>query len=239
MGANITSITEVCSNGRFEAAHHARIVAAAECLASPSPRWLVEVLSNFSFDVATQHHVDTMSPTRVAQFQTLTSAQQNTLQLLDFLQKPFAFDFLAARSPDAEGLREQLQPLLSLFVASIRTAYTSLTDEQGKVLPGRGKAQLPGQVKTRSVCAAVITETDAFLGELGFQRVPAVRLYDAATNLWTSLLPLKGWGDKRRDSWKASFKAADDVRLINLRTEVRRWLGICRTNSIRRETIPS
>lgn len=238
MGANITSIADVRSDGRFEAAHHAKIVEAAESLASPASPWLVEVFSRFSFDVATQHYVDVLSSTRAEQHQALTSAQQDALRLLDFLQKPLAYDFLAAHSTDADGLRDQLGPFLSKFVVGSRTAYTSLTDERGKVPPGRGKAQLPGQMRARSVCAAVIAESAVFLAEHGARQVPVVRLYDAATNLWTSLLPLEGWGDQRRESWKSSFKTTDDDRLVCLRMEVRRWLGICRANSIRRETIP-
>jgi hypothetical protein len=83
-------------------------------LACPAPPWLAEVFSRFSFDVATQHHLDVLSPTRVKQYRALTAAQQDAFRLLDFLQKPLAFDFLAAHLTEADALREQLQPLLSV-----------------------------------------------------------------------------------------------------------------------------
>jgi hypothetical protein len=112
MGASISSIVYVRPSGRFEETHRAKLKRAAECLTSPAPGWLIKVLSHFSFDVKTQHHVDASSPTRKERLETNASANEDVRRLLEFLQKPFATEFLAAHSQQSEALRHQLEPLL-------------------------------------------------------------------------------------------------------------------------------
>lgn len=228
MGAEIISAVEAHSNEHLEMAHRAKIKRAGECLTASAPGWLIAVLSHFSFDVKTQHHVDASSPTRKERLETNASANADARRLLEFLQKPFATEFLAAHSQQSEALRHQLEPLLLELLVVTHKAHKAQIDEYGEKVPsGRGKARLPGGLPpARYVCAAIVMETAEFLARNGFGMPPKTALFDAATQLWTSLLELDGWGDGRRNGWKIYFEAAGDDSLIDLRREVRRWLEI-------------
>ncbi|MBR1267666.1 hypothetical protein JQ629_09115 [Bradyrhizobium sp. AUGA SZCCT0222] len=227
MGVEITSVVELPANRRLEETHRARIRRAAECLTSPAPSCLIAVLSRFSFDVKTQNHVDAFSPTRKQHFETNAAANHDARRLFEFLQQPFVTDFLTAHSPQSEGLRHQFEPFLLQILVATHEARKTLLDEHGKVPSGAGRARLPGALPpARYVCAAIIMEAAQFLAENGFSTPSKTALYDAATELWTSLLPLEGWGNTRRFGWKSYFDDNGDDSLIRLRHEVRRQLDI-------------
>lgn len=225
---SISSVAHVRPNRRLEQTHRAKLKRAAECLTSHAPAWLIRVLSNFSFDVKTQHHVDDASPTRKERFETNLTGNESTRDVLKFLQNSFATELLVAHSPESEALRHQVEPLLQGLLMATHKVHKALTEEHGdNVQAGRGRARLPGCLPAaRYVCAAIIVEAADFLTRNGFDTPPKTALYDAATALWTSLLPLNGWGDGRRNGWRIYFKAAGDDSLIDLRREVRRWLEI-------------
>ena len=61
MGAHVSSVRVVSSNRQNE--HRAAIMRAAETLISPAPPWLVDVLSDFSFEVVSQHSIDEITRT--------------------------------------------------------------------------------------------------------------------------------------------------------------------------------
>ncbi|MGH6711222.1 MAG: hypothetical protein ACREEK_19895 [Bradyrhizobium sp.] len=227
MGVEITSVVELPANRRLEETHRARIRRAAECLTSPAPSWLISVFSRFSFDVKTQHHVDASSPTRKQRFEANAAANRDARRLIEFLQQPFATEFLTAHSPQSEELKHQFEPLLLQLLVATHKAHKTLLDEHGNVPSGAGRARLPGGLKpARYVCAAIIMEAAEFLAENGFGTPSKAALYDAATELWSSLLDLAGWGNARRYSWKIYFEGAGDDSLISLRHEVRRYLDI-------------
>src|SRR5258705_5964862 len=74
MGAYISSITE--ASWSREGEHRAKVRYAAECLISPTPAWLTKVLSDFAFEISTQHNIEHMSLTRKDLFEAVSSAQR-------------------------------------------------------------------------------------------------------------------------------------------------------------------
>jgi hypothetical protein len=235
MGANISSVTEV--SWSREDNHRARVRQAAECLVSPTPTWLVRVLSNFSFEISTQHSIEEMSLTRKYLFDSVSSAQRMAIGFIEFLQTPLGPGFVSAHSPEVgEDFQRQLIEPLQQVVRGMHPVAASMLDARGKVRSGRGKAFLPGQMPARYLCAAIVSEAARFLEQNGLAAPPKTNLNNSATYLWTSLLPpLKGWGTNRAPSWNRYFNGAEDPRLAALRREVSRHLSIEMADAIRRK----
>lgn len=234
MGVHISSVRVVSSNREKE--HRMAIERAAGVLATPAPLWLVDVLSDFSFEVASQHSIDEITRTRKETFVSVSSAQEMAAGLVDFLRGPGGPGFIAAHASEvSEEFQQQLIGSLEKFLAGSRTARASMLDETGRIRAGRGKAVLPGMMSARYTCAAIVSEAAAFVEEYRFAPTSKVNLYRAATHLWTSWIRLNGWGNSRLPSWKSYFEATADDRLAGLRREVRRHLSIRRAHELRRK----
>jgi hypothetical protein len=235
MGAYISSITEVRWSREDE--HRAKVRCAAECLISPAPAWLIEVLSDFAFEISTQHSIDEMSLTRTELFKSITSAQRMAIGFIEYLQTPHGPGFVSAHAPeiDEDFQRQLIEPLQKLL-QGMNSVPASMLDARGKVRSGRGKALLPGSMPARYICAAIISEAARFLEQKGLSAPAKTKLNKSATHLWMSLLPpLMGWGESRSPSWTRYFKAAEDPRLSALRQEVFRHLSIGIDHASRRE----
>jgi hypothetical protein len=226
MGAYISSITE--ASWSREGEHRAKVRYAAECLISPTPAWLTKVLSDFAFEISTQHNIEHMSLTRKDLFEAVSSAQRMAIGFIEFLQTPHGPGFVAAHAPEIdEDFRLHLIEPLQKIARSMNSVPASMLDARGKIRSGRGKALLPGSMPARYICAAIISEAVRFLEQKGLSAPTKAKLNQSATHLWTSLLPpLKGWGESRSPSWTRYFKAAEDPRLATLRQEVFRHLSI-------------
>src|SRR4051794_29337913 len=101
-----------------EPVHRTNIELAAEAMASPAPRWLTKVLSDFSFEVAAEYALDDNSPTRGEMYQSIVDAQQQAFGLIEFLSKTYGPAFVSAHSPELseEFQRDLIKPLQKLAV---------------------------------------------------------------------------------------------------------------------------
>lgn len=234
MGAHVASVRIVSSNREEE--HRAAIQRAAEILVTPAPSWLVDVLSDFSFEVVSQHSIDEITRTRKETFDSVSAAQEMAAGLIDFLRGPGGPGFIAAHASEvSEEFQLQLADLLQKFLGGPYAVRASMLDKKGRMRAGRGKALLRGVMSARYICAAIVSEAAAFVAQHGFEPASKTDLYRAATHLWTSWIGLKGWGNSRLPSWKSYFEAASDDRLAGLRAEVRRHLSIRLAHEIRRK----
>jgi hypothetical protein len=225
MGYYISSAT--VSSPDHEPAHRAKIQSAAEfCTPSP-PDWLISVLSDFSFDVYSQHSIDQISRTPRQLWNLLAKTITTAIYCSDALQNPFVRGILVANSDiSSETFLDGLVDSQSKLAALAHQALNSpqIVQNDGAVRRGRAKALLPGVMSARYVCAAIIAEITVFLTQMG-RPVPSNRnSYRAAQELWTSWIPSKPWGDDPLTAWKRYFKAADDPRLQSIRKRVRRHL---------------
>ncbi|MCK1303788.1 hypothetical protein IVB33_17180 [Bradyrhizobium sp. 24] len=209
-----------------ERAHGLAIRRAAEALLKPSPDWLVDVLSDFSWEVGSQHSIDEMSLSKEELSSLVSSAQSQTLALHDAMRGPLA-GHVALQTPSmTEEFQEQLALDLQRYYNALGTTKKTMTDEKGHLKSGRGKTHLLNTKPARYVCAAIIAEAGAFLTTNRFSAPKKTAMYDSATYLWTSLLPIGGWGSSRQPSWRHYFEAAADPSLDSLRREVHRQLAI-------------
>jgi hypothetical protein len=169
-------------------------------------------------------------------FDDVSGAQAMAYGLIQFLHSPCGPSYVAAHSAETtEEFQRALVAPLENFLRGASPATRSLVDSQGNVPSGRGRATLPGTMSAKYVCAAIISEAAAFIEEIGFGAQQKIDIFKAASELWTSWLPLKGWGNSRATSWKRYFAAADDDRLAGLRNEVRRHLGISMADVVSRK----
>ena len=103
MGAYISSVTEVRWSRENE--HRAKVRLAAECLISPAPAWLIKILSDFSFEISTQHSIEQMSLTRKELFHSVFSAQRMAMGFIEFLT-----DLWTSLLPPLKGWGESRSP---------------------------------------------------------------------------------------------------------------------------------
>src|SRR5260370_23255210 len=107
MGAYISSIA-VSSFDR-EPLHREKIRQTAEFLVRPAPSWFLKVLSDFSFDVASQYSIDQISLTRKGMWDHVKPAEVMATRLAQTLQHPTVAGFIAAGSePDTEEFLRDL-----------------------------------------------------------------------------------------------------------------------------------
>jgi hypothetical protein len=210
-----------------EPIHRVHIRTAASCLASTIQAWLVDTLSDFSFEIASQDSIDKITPTRRSSYDRISIASGQALGLVELLQDAQAGGFISAHKPDVGvEFQRDLADRLSRLVRGFGGALASLLDEKKTIPAGRRKAHLPGTRPAKYSCAAIIAEAVVFLEHNGFPAPSQSAQHSAANALWSSWLPSTGWGSDRKAGWTRYFKAAGDDELAPLRREVCRCLTI-------------
>jgi hypothetical protein len=229
MSAQVLSATIGPSKNKKEL-HKARMREVAETITTDPPSWLFELLSDFSLDVASAHAIDTIWPTRDDIWGSLAKTGTRAIELSDVLRDSLMVGFLLRNSEmESEAFVSDLISLLSKLATYARQARNSrqLVGPNGQILPGRGKARLPGNMPPKYVCAAIIGEVWAFF-HCDTAPEPSNRNARTAANLFYNswIQPTKGWGNNTLNGWGRYFKAISDPELELLRKEVRRHLNI-------------
>jgi hypothetical protein len=203
-------------------------IRAAEQIISPAPSWLSDVLADQSFKLISAHSIEEIWPTRQQLREELREIY-NLADLLDRrLQNSAATGFIAVNSSADFHEFSSVARHLDQLRSRIRQALQSpqLVGKNGKLLKGRGKPLLPNTMPPRYICAAIIAEVIDFLYPEKDSRPPQRKAWSAADKLWgTWFEPDPKW-PVERTRWKDYFKAVDDPRLLPLRSEMRRVLGI-------------
>jgi hypothetical protein len=214
-------------------AHYEKMSAVAELLVDSIPNGMLDVLSDFSFDVRSNDSIYEMWPTRIEMHEDLCEAWDLAFRLRNVLKKAPLAGFLATNSK--YGTEERVTALCEdLFEFSLNAAEArrspALVGEDGQLLSGAGKPLLPGDMPPKYVCAAIIAEVISFLVERGVPTPSQTNAQMAAHLYWTAWprgpKKRKGWGSHPQKGWGRYFDAADDERLSPLRQEVRRHLSI-------------
>jgi hypothetical protein len=153
------------SEQEAKAAHLAKMSEVAHLIVRPVPFWLPEVLSEFSFDVRSQHSIDEIWPTRKELWSLLARGRNLAIELQNVLQHFAVSGFLVTNSKlESETSLQNLTSELSKFTACAAEASKSrlLVGKNGKPLAGGGIPHLPGVMPAKYICAAIISEVISF-----------------------------------------------------------------------------
>jgi hypothetical protein len=209
-------------------AHYAKMDQIAEQIVATPPPWLRWLLSDFSFDVQSAYSIHAMSATKRDLRKMLTNAGKLSIELSEGLLDVRLEGFLATNSEVTEAFVSDLISSLSKLASGACQARNSpdLVTPDGKIRPGRGKAQLPGVMPPNFVCAAVIAEIWRYFHD-GKDPAPSNRRAWAAADAYWKAWPRseKPWGSDPLTRWRRYFEEVDDIRLRSLRQEVARHLA--------------
>jgi hypothetical protein len=211
-----------------EDVHKLKMQEVGRLIVGDPPPWLRDLLSDFSFNVHSANSIETIWPTRTQMRTFLTKAETSAIELSKVLTNHAMAGFLASNSDvGSEDFIMGFISSLEKLVSSVRQARNSpqLVGDDRKLLLGRGKPFLPGDMPGKYVCAAIIAEVWAFFNE----KDPAPsnhRAWEAADNLWHSWVPPKRWGNDPLTKWKRYFESVRNPKLEPLRSEVLRYMKI-------------
>jgi len=228
---NISVPTRRITALKKKKAHYAKMSAVAKLIVDSPEKWLLDVLSDFSFDVRSNDSIHAMWPTRKEMHDGLGEAWNLAFKLRNVLQNGAMTGFLATNSElvseeRIEALANELFEF-SKYAAQARKSPT-LVGEDGQLLSGPAKPLLPGEMPAKYVCAAIIAEVISFFVERGSPPPSQQNARKAADLYWTAWPQenkRKSWGDPQK-GWGRYFDAADDERLFPLRQQVRLHLSI-------------
>ena len=226
MGVHISSVV-IRPNKEKEEAHKAKMQEVGEIINRTPPPWLRDVLSHFSFDFYSAHNTEAMWPTRTQLADSLGEVGGLAIERSNALDDWAMAAFLTSNSPTDFEAVSQLKGLLSKLAASAHQARNApqLSRNNGKLLRGRGKSLLPGNMPAKFVCAAIIAEVWAFFE--GKDPAPTNRRgWKAADKFWHSWVASESWGSDPLTGWKRYFENVREPKLEPLRNEVRRYLKI-------------
>jgi hypothetical protein len=191
--------------------------------------WLIDLLSNWSFEVASAHSIETLLPTRSELHDALEDIEDLATRLLDRLQSSMIQGFLAtgAGKENEHYIRDGL-PFLSVLMRDSYKAKNSprLLSPDGKVQRGAGRPHLPGRMAPKYVGAALIAEAWAFFHDGEDPKPSDQKAQEAAERFYSAWFPSKGWGTNKLKGWATYL---DSVRLPDLqdyRKEFGRHLAI-------------
>ena len=226
---NVSISAKISRDEERTTAHDKIMKEIAAEIVSPAPRWLVEVLSNCSFDIRSARSIEEMWPKRQKMRDELQEIR-GLADLLDVrLQNLATTRFITAHSDSGSldvisDLGRDIRELRSQLGWALNSPI--LVDGNGKVRRGRGKPLLPDLVSPKGLCAALVAEIFDFFNADEASKPPQRKVLSAANKLWRAWVAPKGWGADPLNGWKDHFEEIDDPILKPFRAEVRRVLSI-------------
>jgi hypothetical protein len=218
------------SEQKAKAAHLKKMSEVAKCIVDPTPGWLPEVLSDWSFEVKSQHSIEALWPTRREMWDILHRSEFIARELSDALLKaPLAGFIVTSSDLKSEDYLKELAGELAKFAAYAGTASKSrqLVGKNGKVSAGATKLLLPNVMSAKYLCAAIIAEVASFFAGYRNSELSKRQTYLAIERFWMAWpLEKRRLGTDPTKSWARYLTAADDPRLKAVRAEVRRHLAI-------------
>jgi hypothetical protein len=136
----------VMSEREREFAHKAKMYKIAELIvpAGPPP-WLRNLLSDLSFNVWSNHSIETIQPTRAELWEHLLTVNQSAIGLSKALQAPFISAFLASHSDvagrSARSCSCALVSAATLASASLSSSYLESSMQQSAKLLSNARCE--------------------------------------------------------------------------------------------------
>ena len=231
MGATISSATIMPGGEERELEHKAkmRVVAAFITGSDTPPSWFIDLLSNWSFQVAWAHSIETMLPTRLGLHDTLEAVEDLATRLSELLQSSITQGFIVSGGGRDNGnyIQDGL-PFLSMLMRDAYMAKNSprLITPDDKVQRGAGRPHLPGRMPPKYVCAGLIAEAWAFFHEGEDPKPSDQKAQEAAARFYGAWFPSGGWGTNKLKGWTTYLESARHPDLKDDRKEFRRHLAI-------------
>lgn len=202
---------------------HRKIIEQVAALIAPRPHgWILEFLTNQSFDVRLDECIDSMSPNRAK----VVSSFSRIEALLEKLHREF--EFLNNHGFLQDGLEPGTSRIatISSLVRQMRISPLLVTNN-GRIRRGAGRARQPGQTSAKIRCAAVISEAWAYFHDGKYPSATNVHACKAAELLFTSHIASRrqSWGNAP-NGWKRYFSKMDRPELQDVRKEIRRVLAL-------------
>jgi hypothetical protein len=214
-----------------ELEHKAKMQVVAKLITgSDTPSlWFINLLSNWSFEVASAHSIETILPTRSELHDALEDIENLATRLLERLQSSVTQGFLAtgAGKENEHYIKDGL-PFLSVLTRDAYEAKNSprLLSPDGRIQRGAGRPHLPGSMPSKYVAAALVAEAWAFFHGGEDPKTSDRKAQEAAERFYSAWFPSKGWGTNKLKGWATYL---DSVRLPDLqdyRKEFGRHLAI-------------
>jgi hypothetical protein len=231
MGATISSVTIRPGGEEREREHKAKMRVVAQLITGSDtpPSWLINQLSNWSFEVASAHSIESMLPTRLELHDTLDTIEDLATKLLERLEPSIIQGFLAsgAGRENEQYIKDGL-PFLAMIMRDAYKAKKSprLITPDGKVQRGAGRPHLPGRMPPKYVCAGLIAEAWAFFHEGEDPKPSDQKAQEAAERFYGAWFPSGGWGTNKFKGWTTYLESARHPDLKDDRQEFRRHLTI-------------
>jgi hypothetical protein len=193
------------------------------------PPWLIDQLSDWSFEVASAHSIETMLPTKLELHDTLEAIEDLATKLSGLLQSSITQGFLAtgAGRENEQYIKDGL-PFLSMLMRDAYKAKNSprLISPDGKVQRGAGRPHLPGRMPPKYVCAALIAQAWAFFHEGVDPKPSDQKAQEAAARFYGAWFPKAGgWGTNKLKGWKTYLESVRHPDLEADRKEFGRHLA--------------
>ena len=230
MGATISSVTISPGGEERERERKAKMRVVAQLITGSDtpPSWLIDLLSNWSFEVASAHSIETMLPTRLELHDTLETIEDLATKLSELLQSPMTQAFLAtgAGKENEHYIKDGL-PFLTMLMRDAYQAKNSprLLSPDGKVQRGAGRPHLPGRMPPKYVCAALIAEAWSFFHDGEDPKPSDQKAQEAAGRFYGAWFPGGGWGINKLKGWKTYLESVRHPDLKNTRKEFGRHLA--------------
>jgi hypothetical protein len=231
MGVTISSVTIRSGGEEREREHKAKMRVVAQLITGSDtpPSWFIDLLSNWSFEVAWAHSIETMLPTRLELHGTLEAIEGLSTKLSGLLQSSITQGFLVSGA--GRENEQYLKDGLTFLSMLMRDAYRAknsprLVAADGKVQRGAGRPHLPGRMPPKYVCAALIAEAWAFFHEGEDPRPSDQKAQEAAARFYGAWFPSGGWGTNKHKGWTTYLESARHPDLNDDRKEFGRHLAI-------------
>jgi hypothetical protein len=222
MSVTISSVTSWWDEERaLEREHKAKMLVVAQLITgSDNPSsWLIDLLSNWSFEVRSAHSIETMLPTRSELHDTLETIEDLATRLSKLLKCTMTQAFLATGA--GRESEQYINDGLPFLFTVMRDAYKAknsprLLSADGKIQRGAGRPHLPGRMPPKYVCAALIAEAWAFFHEGEDPKPSDQKAQEAAARFYGAWFPTGGWGTNKLKGWTTYL---DSVRNPDLQAD--------------------
>jgi hypothetical protein len=128
-----------------EPVHRAHMQTAASYLIPSPPAYLIDVFSDFSFEVVSQDSIDKITGTVRERVDQLSDAGGKIFGIIQLLQDAQAMASISAQASEVtEEFQQGLAGQLSIILKGVSAAHAAKVDKNGMISGGRRKAHLPG-----------------------------------------------------------------------------------------------